>query len=142
MGVKGLREGGERGDRASCSHISVKHQSLFSLFFFFSLRFFNNLYNGEGEQGWPLGLSSISDLVSHRGRSWLLVLILAPSVFPLGLLVFLPPQKPTFKIPIQVGNIGQEEPPCGKATDKFPLNSQWRLHILCSLTTPVSELGA
>ena len=65
MGVKGLREGGERGDRASCSHMSVKHQSLF--FFFF--RFFNNLYNGEGEQGWPLGLSLISDLVSHRGKS-------------------------------------------------------------------------
>ena len=135
MGVKGLREGGERGDRAraSCSHISVKHQSHFLFFFFF--------FFGEGEQGWPLGLRSISDLVSHRGKSWLLVLILAPSVFPLGLLVFLPSQKPTFKIPIQAGNSGQE-PPCGKATDKFPLNSQWRLHILCSLTTPVSELGA
>ena len=65
MGVKGLREGGERGEQGKPqSHVSEASVS-FSLFFCF----FHNLYNGEAEQGWPLGLSSISDLVSHRGKS-------------------------------------------------------------------------
>ena len=52
------------------------------------------------------GLSSIPGVDAVCGLSLLLVFIPAPRNFSLGTPIFLPPQKPTFQIPIWPGNNG------------------------------------
>ena len=66
---------------------------------------------------WP-GLDSLT--WRHMWVEFVVGSCLCSKSFSLGSSVFLPPQKPTFQIPVQQETV-DKEPPCGYATAKFYL---------------------